>query len=258
MILFFGNNFGISSVTHDLTIYSKSDLQIIKMNSKVIEILIVLTVVGRLNCEDDEKIVGGEVINISQAPYQGALLYAGSFICGCSIISTKYLLTAAHCVHDFRDRLSVRVGSAFPFWGGELFEVEQAIKHPLFNIDTLNHDFAILKLKNEITMQTGVKEIIKLPQVNDKIENGKEVFVSGYGSTMNPAKEDRLLRGVLVPIVPQNICKRSYPTLLTAQMICAGLKEGGKDSCSVSAILITKQYFQIIIKFFFSFNFIYH
>lgn len=45
----------------------------------------------------DEKIVGGEVIDIKLAPYQVSLVYNSYFTCGGSIISLKHILTAAHC-----------------------------------------------------------------------------------------------------------------------------------------------------------------
>ena len=69
--------------------------------------------------------------------------------------------------------------------------------------------------------------------MNDKVSPNTEVFVSGFGLTLDSTvKDDNALRGVVVPIVPQNACRQSYPTLLTNQMICAGLSVGGKDSCS--------------------------
>jgi secreted trypsin-like serine protease len=56
-----------------------------------------------INCKeletrlDETKIVGGNLIDISKAPYQASLAYDDQFFCGASIISTQYLLTAAHC-----------------------------------------------------------------------------------------------------------------------------------------------------------------
>ncbi|KAG5674718.1 hypothetical protein PVAND_004670 [Polypedilum vanderplanki] len=188
-----------------------------------------------INCEtniDDQKIVGGFQISILDASYQGALLYRNSFICGCSIISPKYLLTAAHCVHEYRNSLTIRVGSSHAYHGGEVYQVEKVIKHPLFSITTLNNDFALLKLKNNITLINGEKEIIKLPRANENIEEGTEVFVSGFGSTNDLTTNDHTLRGVIVPIVSQSECKRAYPKMITNRMICAGFEEGKKDACS--------------------------
>lgn len=62
-------------------------------------LLIALALISKIKSEDenDTKIVGGDLIEISAVPYQASLSYDGKFICGASIISTKYLLTASHC-----------------------------------------------------------------------------------------------------------------------------------------------------------------
>jgi secreted trypsin-like serine protease len=44
-----------------------------------------------------ERIVGGHLIEITQAPYQVALYEKGQFICGGTILSESFILTAAHC-----------------------------------------------------------------------------------------------------------------------------------------------------------------
>lgn len=44
----------------------------------------------------DGRIVGGNKINITEAPYQVSL-QTGTHICGGSIISSEWILTAAHC-----------------------------------------------------------------------------------------------------------------------------------------------------------------
>ncbi|WP_407808037.1 trypsin-like serine protease, partial [Staphylococcus aureus] len=45
----------------------------------------------------DGRIVGGSSISISSVPWQISLQYYGSHICGGSIISANYIVTAAHC-----------------------------------------------------------------------------------------------------------------------------------------------------------------
>lgn len=46
---------------------------------------------------DGGRIVGGEEIRIEEVPYQASLLYFGYHICGGSIISQDFIITAAHC-----------------------------------------------------------------------------------------------------------------------------------------------------------------
>lgn len=63
-------------------------------------LFLVITLISGIKSEDlknETKIVGGDLIEISAVPYQASLAYEGKFICGASIISTKFLLSAAHC-----------------------------------------------------------------------------------------------------------------------------------------------------------------
>lgn len=67
-------------------------------------LVITLALISEIKSEDfknETKIVGGDLIQISTVPYQASLSYDGKFICGASIISTKYLLSAAHCRKSF-------------------------------------------------------------------------------------------------------------------------------------------------------------
>jgi hypothetical protein len=49
----------------------------------------------------DEKIVGGNTIDIEEVPWQVSLQYISMHICGGSIISTDYVVTAAHCTYGY-------------------------------------------------------------------------------------------------------------------------------------------------------------
>lgn len=182
------------------------------------------------NADDsDVKIVGGQQIPLSDAPFQVSLQFRGSHRCGGSIISTAFILTAAHCTHFKRAKdLTVRLGTDQIGFGGEVIQVKSVRNHPLFNSVTLNNDAAILILTTKITLKTGEKEIIPLPPMNDYIHDESEAFVSGWGETLN-ANND-FLRAVKVPIINQNKCKGAYP-LLTNNMVCAGKMNGGIDSC---------------------------
>lgn len=46
----------------------------------------------------DNRIIGGQTVDITDFPYQTALFLSNSYRCGGIIISEKWILTAAHCL----------------------------------------------------------------------------------------------------------------------------------------------------------------
>lgn len=178
------------------------------------------------------KIVGGFPVNITQVPWQAAFYKHGVQVCGGSIIGSRWILTAAHCISkNFNPRQHhVGVGSTDKFWGGQLNLIDSYIVHEKFDIDSVDYDYALLRLKEEIRFNEGV-QTIQLPSVNDGyIEAGTLCLVSGWGITMNSSESNRYLRAVEVPIVDHDLCNEAYEGDITARMLCAGyFEEGGKD-----------------------------
>lgn len=182
------------------------------------------------------RIVGGEVIAISEAPYQVSLQYHNIHQCGGSIISTTFVLSAAHCVHLVDvTYLTVRYGTDQLGLGGEVIGVKSARKHPKFNHETISFDFSLLQLLNEITLQPGVKEIIPLPSSNDVIKDDEKTLVTGWGETKYPDDSRLSLHGVVLKTINQLVCKQAYHSILTKTMVCAGdIELGGIDACQLS------------------------
>lgn len=180
------------------------------------------------------RIVGGELIPISSAPYQISLQYKAQHSCGGSIISRTFVLTAAHCVYQIRVRfLTVRLGTARASAGGEVIELSSVKIHPQYNSKNYNFDFALLQLSRAIDLEPGVKEIISLPSLNEPIADGSSAVVSGWGETMHSSDSRDLLRGVAVNIINQDLCSGVYSNLRN-EMICAGdFAYGGVDACQV-------------------------
>lgn len=48
--------------------------------------------------------MGGRETDLNEYPHMAALIDYPNFICGGSLISDKFVLTAAHCLHDYTNR----------------------------------------------------------------------------------------------------------------------------------------------------------
>lgn len=94
--------------------------------------------------------------------------------------------------------------------GGEVIEVASVIKHPKFNRNSLDYDFALMKLSKSIGLDGVTKAPIKLPSATTVIKDDSPVLVSGWGLTKNDSQNNEELRGVIVTIHNQAKCNNAY------------------------------------------------
>lgn len=171
-------------------------------------------------------------MNITQVPWQAAIIWGKTIQCGGSIISKRWILTAAHCLAGFTNPLQykIRVGSADQYQGGKLYGVDAYKVHEQFNENTIDYDFALLRLREEIIFSETVQSV-RMPNIDDSdIATGTMCLVSGWGQRKVSSLPTRYLHAVEVPTVDQELCNEVYEGDVTERMFCAGFYgEGGKD-----------------------------
>uniref|UniRef100_A0A3B4AG09 Uncharacterized protein n=1 Tax=Periophthalmus magnuspinnatus TaxID=409849 RepID=A0A3B4AG09_9GOBI len=178
------------------------------------------------------RIVGGNMSRAGQFPWQVSLQYKGEHICGGSIITSKWVLTAAHCVYGFSNPVEwgVYVGiTELPGYGTQALEVERIIYHARYR-GKLNYDIALMKLRQPLAFNV---EPICLPNHGEVYVEGTMCWISGWGATEDEGESSVVLRSALVPLISTKVCTQPdvYPGLISPGMICAGYLEGGVDSC---------------------------
>ena len=194
------------------------------------------------------RIVGGRDVGHERYPWQVALhIYLPDgkrILCGGSLIGARWVLTAAHCV-DTSTRGGVQLApvAALRVVHGatDLRRAESATvrgvaevyPHPEYDGDVENgYDIALLRLSAPIP--DAKASYIKLPVKGFAAQRsfpGACAVVTGYGQTSFDGEISNILLAVSVPIVDQRTCRAAYPDAISDGEICAGLREGGRDSC---------------------------
>lgn len=185
-------------------------------------------------------VVGGVKAPPGRWPFQVALLdssvanNANAQFCGGALIDKLFVVTAGHCVFGSRAaEIDVLTGSQSLATGGTRRHVASITLHPRYNDNTLDFDIAVIKLKTAAT-GIAVSHLISQGQEAALAPVGRSTFVLGWGSTKAAGGGyPKDLYQVGVPIVSRTDCNdaNSYDGEITARMICAGFKNGGKDSC---------------------------
>ncbi|CAG2167556.1 unnamed protein product, partial [Oppiella nova] len=181
----------------------------------------------------ESYIVGGELAQITDFPWIASI---GSYdhFCGGSIIDKRTVLTAAHCLKgETASELYVRVGSSKYASGGVKIPVQSFVSHSGYqpSISQAN-DIAIIKVSEDIPIDGKTIAAVNLPARDSDPKSGLDVNIAGWGDLRTGAPEwSPDLRRVTVHLVDRAECRGAYGTLVTEEMICAGVPEGGKDSC---------------------------
>ncbi|GFG33054.1 hypothetical protein Cfor_00060, partial [Coptotermes formosanus] len=160
-----------------------------------------------------------------------SLRHSGSHVCGASIISSNWVVTAAHCVVGVSvSSISVRSGSTYSNSGGTIHSATKVTVHGSYNSDTQDYDVAIVQVSPAFTTSSSEQSIAL---ESSTVSVGTNVVVSGWGTTSEDGSPSTTLRQVTVQIISDSVCNTDYSAYggITARMICAGTSSGGKDAC---------------------------
>ncbi|XP_029161396.1 trypsin-1-like [Nylanderia fulva] len=196
-------------------------------------IIFCLTLIVSASCLES-RIIGGTSTTIDKYPYQVSLHYNNKLVCGGSIISKEWILTAAHCVYGLKVSLfKIRVASSYHDNGGILItDISSIIWHESFDEDNYDYDVALIKLLKPLSLDRNTK-IITLATPSIVIKTGNNAVVSGWGKTSANGESSKVLQTLKIPIFDQEACRKVYARwrIVTPNMLCAGFTTGGKDTC---------------------------
>ncbi|XP_019062044.1 tissue-type plasminogen activator isoform X11 [Fukomys damarensis] len=198
--------------------------------------------------EPQFRIKGGLYSDIASHPWQAAIFIGNKkseedrFLCGGVLISSCWVLSAAHC---FLERysphlLKVVLGRTYREVPGEeeqKFEVEKYILHKDFDEDTYDNDIALLYLRSDslhCTQESATVRTACLPAADLQLPDWTECELSGYGKheASSPFYSERL-KEAHVRLYPPSHCtsRHLFNKTITHNMLCAGdTRSGGNQA----------------------------
>jgi len=191
------------------------------------------------------KIVNGEDAKYGEWPWQVSLRQwrTATFLhkCGAALLSENWAITAAHCVESVNpDELLLRMGEfdlndeehePFTFQDRK---VQIVASHPKFDPKTFEYDLALLRFYEPVVFTPNIIPVC-IPEDDEDLV-GRDAWVTGWGRLYEDGPLPSKMQKVTLPIINNTECEMMYEKAgfrehIPHIFICAGYREGGKDSC---------------------------
>lgn len=166
-------------------------------------------------------IKSGKAANEGDWPWHAAVFKKDvGYICGGTIISENFILTAAHCTTYYRtlippDNFFVKLGlhnKSHPYDHTATLEIVEVIRHNDFNTENMKNDIALLRTEDDIVYSDYIQPICLWPQ--EKSSLNEVLSSSGYVIGWGLGDEDKpidILQEATLSVVDRATCLKSKP-----------------------------------------------
>ncbi|KAJ7395833.1 hypothetical protein BTVI_151042 [Pitangus sulphuratus] len=188
------------------------------------------------------RVVGGTSAQEGAWPWlvsiQDPEISGTGHLCGGSLISTQWVLTAAHCFVDIRNISTLRVVIGATQLtelgaGAEVREVARLLVHEDYNAADQSNDIALLELDRPAECNLYI-QLGCVPNGTVDVSELDICYVAGWGATTARAqKSSDVLQEAQVHLIDVQLCNSSdwYAGDVHTHNLCAGHPEGGIDTC---------------------------
>ncbi|XP_077372408.1 ovochymase-2 isoform X2 [Festucalex cinctus] len=189
------------------------------------------------------KVVGGtEAIHGSQ-PWLVSLRKKGFHFCGGVILSSRWIMTAAHCFLSFSKGFLSGVTVVVGEYDRRVEDAEEQVIsiqsvsfHEKYHHDVpMSFDVALVQLDQNMKLGSFVQPLC-LPLPDESNSPEATCIVGGWGRIKERGRLPSILREVQLELVDPAKCKYVLQTVTKARnavntVVCAGQERGGRDTC---------------------------
>ena len=183
-------------------------------------------------------VIGGGPSDITAHPWQ-VVVYANNSLCGGALITSTWVVTAAHCLDSgvTPDRVEILSGISRLSERSDAARLPAAeiIVHPQWTADGYENDIALIRLAGPWSPAPG-RQAVALPTAVDGAVwpvAGTGAFISGWGTeSFEGSSPDQVKRAdVRVLASPGAACGDYGDQFNPAVQLCAGQLDGSVDTC---------------------------
>ncbi|OCT73258.1 transmembrane protease serine 3 isoform X1 [Xenopus laevis] len=184
---------------------------------------------------ESPRIVGGTNSSLGSWPWQVSLRWDGRHMCGGSIISSQWVMSAAHCfvLNGFLtvSRWKIHAGS-ISLSSGIAYSVRNIYYNGLYSLETNDYDVALLKTSAPMSFSETMRPVC-LPRAYQQFQSSGNCWIIGWGHLTEGGQLSLVLKEAKVQLISSQICNHSsnYPGQISPRMLCAGYQDGRLDSC---------------------------
>jgi len=184
------------------------------------------------------RIVGGQVARPFSHPWQVRVRACSGFactrMCGGTLVSSQFVVTAAHCLPPFAQSGIITLGAHEYFGPGAVnISIAEIYPHPGWDKKQRTNYIAVIRLERPVQFNHKIQPAC-LPNKDSCFPAGTACVASGWGYIEEGGPRSNLLREVAVRLMTTAHCNKPgyYNGKILEGMLCAGYNEGARDACT--------------------------